>query len=256
MSDKFLSDFQEPPRPEFARSLYKRIHTPMKTQHAPVRRFALGTTLAALALTLTLVFSPTARAFASQLLAGIGNWFFSDDPTYAEQYEAQINSGETAADPVTAEPVDWQTPSLLTLADASAQAGFSVADLQGVPASLPLVYRFVTLPDEQNPFTRVTTTYCNDENSLVFTQTVYESGAEASTLPVGDAEVSEVTVQDVTGLWIENVRLSTYINADNQVEPKYANLLVWEVNGVEYWLQSTPGMSQADMLALANSVMP
>jgi len=119
-----------------------------------------------------------------------------------------------------------------------------------------LMARYVTLPGANNPFTCVTTTYSNGQQNLAFSQSVYQPGAASQTLPVGESPVVEITVQGVTGLWVENLRLSTYADENNQVAPQYANLLVWEKAGVEYGLQSTPGLSQEEMLLMANSAVP
>jgi hypothetical protein len=257
MTDQFLSNFQEPPRPEFADALSQRINTPMKTQSIPLRRFALGLSLAALVLVLTLIFSPAARAYAQGLILKIGNLFITHEPTYAEQFETRINSGTPTVTPASSPvPIEWQAPPLLTLDEASTQAGFPVTDISNLPGNLPLVARFVTLPDTENSFTCVTATYSDGQQNLVFGQTVYQSKAASQTLPVGASPVVQVTVQNVNGLWIDNLRLSTYVDENNQIAPQFANLLVWEKDGVEYWLQSTPGLPQEEMLVIANSVKP
>ena len=255
MNDQFLSNFQEPPRPEFADALYQRINAPMKAKL--MQRWATGFALAALSVTLMLAFSPQARAYAQALILKIGNLFITHEPTYAEQFETRINSGTPTVTPASSPiPVEWQAPPLLTLEEASTQAGFSVADIANLPGNLPLMARYVTLPDANNPFTCVTTTYSNGQENLTFSQTVYQSGAASQTLPVGESPVVEITVQGVTGFWVENLRLSTYVDENNQVAPQYANLLVWEKAGVEYGLQSTPGLSQDEMLLIANSAAP
>jgi hypothetical protein len=254
MNDQFLSNFQEPPRPEFADALYQRINTPMKSQSIPLRRFALGLSLA---LVLALIFSPAARTYAQGLLLQIGRLFISHEPTYAEQFETKINSETPTVTPVSSPvPIEWQAPPLLTLAEASTQAGFPVAEITEPLGNLQLVARYVTLPEAEKHFTRVTTTYSSGEFNLGFSQTAYQPNAASQTLPIGALPITQVTVQGVNGIWIENLRLSTYVDENNQVAPQYANLLVWEKDGVENWLQSTPGLSQEKMLAIANSITP
>ncbi len=253
MNDEFLNQ-QQPPRPEFTAALYQRINTPMKTS-SPLRRFVPG--IALLALILTLVFSASVRAYAQEIFTQIGQWLISDEPTYAEQFETQINletpTVHSTADPI---PLEWQAPPLLTLAEATAEAGFPVFEMTALPENLQLVARFVTLPDEENPFTRVTTTYHSSTANLVLSQTSYLPDASPQTLPIGESPTQPITVQEVSGLWIEALRLSTYVDDNNQVAPQFANLLIWEKDGFEFWLQSTPGLPQADMLAIANAIEP
>jgi hypothetical protein len=73
-------------------------------------------------------------------------------------------------------------------------------------------------------------------------------------MPVGDATVTGTTVQGVDGTWIEGLRLSTYVDDQNKVAPQFANVLIWEKDGFEFWLQSTPGLSLEDMLKIAESI--
>jgi hypothetical protein len=257
MNDEFLSNFQEPPRPEFAEALHQRITHPMKTQSMPLRRLATGFVLVALTLLLALVLSPGLRVYAQETLLRIGRLFISNEPTYAEQFEAKIHNGTPSAIPVASpEPIEWQAPPLLSLSEASEQAGFSVAEIGNPPGALKMVARYVSLPDAVNPFTRVTTTYSSGSANLVFSQTVYKPEAASPTLPVGEAPVAQVSIQGVKGVWIENLRLSTYVDENKRVVPLFANLLIWEKNGCEYWLQSNPGLSQAEMLAIATSIKP
>jgi len=272
MNDSFLSNFRESPRPEFARALYVRIDTPLKTTYAPGhrlallmgwsspaprRQLALGIGLSALVLLLALALLPPARAYAAELVLRIGRLFITREPTYAEQFEAKINragpTGEPAASP---SPLEWQAPPLLSLADASAQAAFPAAEISFQPSSLPMVARYVTLPGDEGLFTRVTTVYSDDQNNLVFSQTAYPPEAPTQTLPVGESPAAEVALQGGEGVWIENLRLSTYVDENNRVAPRFASLLVWEKDGFEYWLQATPGRPLPEMLAIAESIQP
>jgi len=229
----------------------------MKTQSPSLRRLAPVFALVALTLLLALIFSPSVRVYAQEIFLQIGRLFISREPTYAEQFEAKINSGTPSPTPaVSPEPLEWQAPALLGLAEASRQAGFPVAEITDPPGDLTMVMRYVSLPDAENLFTRVTTTYSSGEKHLVFSQTVYKPEAIAQKLPVGEAPVTQVSVQSVSGVWIENLRLSTYVDENNLVAPRFANLLIWEKDGCEYWLQSTPGLSQAEMLVIATSIQP
>jgi hypothetical protein len=255
MNDDFLTRFQKSPRPEFEAALYKKINKPMRTENHAIGYLRTAVALAALFLVLLFVFSPTARAFAQQGIIQLGRLLISHDPTYAEQFETRINSGTPTAtrepDPA---PVEWQAPPLLTVDEASTQAGFPSRQIGSLPENLSIVARFITQPDSVNRFTQVTTTCHSQEFILVFNQRLYEPDSAQQVMPVGDATVTEITVQGVKGNWIEELRLSTYVDDQNKVAPKFANVLVWEKDGFEFWLQSTPGLSLEDMLKIAESI--
>lgn len=257
MNDHFLYEFQEKPRAKYADALYHKINNPLiKTfRYSANRRVAVSFLLAILVLVLTVLFIPPARVIAQEIIQRIGNLFITNQPTYAEKFETAINSATPSPSPsARPEVVDWQAPGLLSMDEAAAQAGFQVAYLSQIPDLFTVVYRFVSTPDPQNQYTQVTTTFSNGIQNLAFSQTVYQPDAIPQTLPVGESPVTQITVQGVDGLWIENLRLSTYVDENNLVDPQFANLLVWEVSGMEYALQSTPGLSQAEMLEIANSM--
>ena len=255
MNDDFLNRFQKPPRIEFAATLYKRINQPMKTQKPASLRLRTAFIVVTVLLVAMFAFSPVVRAFARQGIIQLRQLLISHDPTYAEQFESRINSGTPTA---TLEPdlptVEWQAHPLLTLEEASIQAGFPAYQVSDVPENASVVMRFVSLPDANNRFTRITTTYQSSETTLVFTQTSYESDSAEQVLPAGNATVTTVTVQGVQGTWIEGLRLSTYVDENNKVALQYANLLIWEKDGFEFQLQSTPGLSLEELLKIAKSI--
>src|SRR5262249_17357090 len=78
MNDDFLNKFRKEPRPEFATALYERIHKRMQihTKTWTMRVAALTLSLPAL-LMMTLLLSPSARAFAQGLLHQIGGYDFT-----------------------------------------------------------------------------------------------------------------------------------------------------------------------------------
>lgn len=253
MDDRFLYDFQAAPRPVFARALYGRLSA--QPRRFAIRRLAWAGWLAALALAAALAFSPSARALARDMILRFGGWIFSNSPTYAEQFERRINSGTptTTPDPT---PLEWQAPPLLSADQAEASAGFPVYQIGSLPGGFSLVARSASPPAADRPFAQITTTWQRGDDLLVLVQTRYEPGAAAQELPVGEASVTQVTVQGVDGVWIEGMRLATWVDGTNHVVPKYANLLVWEKDGFEFWLQSTPGLPLEEMLALAAPVGP
>jgi hypothetical protein len=44
------------------------------------------------------------------------------------------------------------------------------------------------------------------------------------------------------------------VDDQNKVAPQFANILIWEKDGFEFWLQSTPGLSLEDMMKIAESI--
>jgi hypothetical protein len=255
MNDDFLTRFQKSPRPEFESALHKRINKPMGTENHSIRHLGTAVAAAALFLVLLFAFSPTVRVFAQQGVIQLGRLLISHDPTYAEQFETRINSGTPTAttepDPV---PVEWQAPPLLTVDEASTQAGFPTRQIGSLPENMNIVARFITQPDSVNFSTQITTTYQSGGLVLVFGQRLYEPDSTQQVMPVGDATVTGTTVQGVDGTWIEGLRLSTYVDDQNKVALQFANVLIWEKDGFEFWLQSTPGLSLEDMLKIAESI--
>lgn len=252
--DQFLYDFQKAPRAEFASGLYQKISATRRFQH---QRLALSFGLAALLLAMVLLVSPPARGFAQDVINRLSSLFISNQPTYAGKFEATLQSMDPAAPAETlGAPVEWQAPGILTLEEARSLAGFQVAEIKDLPEELTLVVRAFNPADELNPLRSVTSTFQSAGQTLVFSQAALDANAGTAALPVGESPVAAVMVQGVEGVWIENLRLSTYVDENQQVTPAYANLLIWERDGFQFWLQSNPGLSLETMLQMANSVSP
>lgn len=252
--DQFLYDFQKAPRAEFASGLYQKISANRRVQP---QRLALSFGLTALLLAMVLLVSPPARGFAQDVINRLSSLFISHEPTYAEQFEATLQSVDPAAPTETlGAPVEWHAPGILTLEEACSLAGFEVAEIKALPEGLALVMRAFNPADELNPLSHITSTFQSGGQTLVFSQAALDANAGTATLPVGESPVAAVTVQGVQGVWIENLRLSTYVDENQQVAPAYANLLIWERDSFQFWLQSNPGFSLETMLQMANSVSP
>lgn len=255
MNDDFLYKFRKAPKPEFVSSLYKNINSPMQTASHPGLQLKKLSLAGSLILLMILLLTPPVRASAWQGVINLGRIFFSSKPTYAEQFEDRMNN---EAFPPTVAPdaaaMEWQAPPLLTQLEASNQAGFQALQISRLPADFEMVARYVTLPVDQTSAVKVTTSYQSGDQLLVFSQTRYEPGAQPLVLPVGDAAISEVTVQNTTGTWISGLRLSTYVDEQNTLVAKYANVLAWEEGNFEFWLQSTPGLPLENMLEIAESI--
>lgn len=248
--DQFLYGFQQEPRPAFAGKLFQRLMRAGPARPAVQRRLVWGFFAIGLFLVAFILVSPGARVYAQNLLYQIGHLVLSDAPTYAEQYEAALQAATPTASgsPVV---VEWQANPLLTIDEAAAQAGFAVAELTGVPEDMALVTRMVNPPDAQNPYTAVITTYQSAGQTIIFRQLAYLPGVDPQTLPVGEALVKEVQVRGSAGLWLENLRLSTFVDPNNKVAPQYASLLRWSEAAFEFELMANPGLALDEMLQMA-----
>jgi hypothetical protein len=214
--------------------------------------YALG---GSLILLFTLLLAPPVRVNAWQGVINLGRIFFSHEPTYAERFEDRINNEALpSTDALDSTAVEWQELSLLSQMEATNQAGFQVYQINQMPGDFKMVVRNVTLPNEETLNTKVTTTYQSGEQMLVFSQTRSDPDVSPQVLPVGDAEISEVDVQNTTGTWISGLRLSTYVDEQNTLVAQYANVLAWEKDNFEFWLQSSPGLSLENMLEIADSI--
>jgi len=84
MNDDFLNEFREPPRPEFARSLYRKLSREIQLSTAPSQRaqtmrvVARVLVVVALAIGLTLLFVPDARVALAQFIQNIAGFTFKE----------------------------------------------------------------------------------------------------------------------------------------------------------------------------------
>jgi hypothetical protein len=254
MNDHFLSTFKKEPSEAFSRALYQHLSVIEEKKRPATISFAFAGLMLLLSMMIILLVFPTARVYAQELIHKLGNLILSNEPTYAEQFETKI-ANEAIQNTVEKGPaISWQPPQLLSITEASQKAGFAIVEINRLPADYNLVVRDVWLPDNDNRFISVITTYQSQKSTLVLGQCSYEPNAPSKTLPVGEVGIKEVLVMGEKGYWVERLRLSTYVNEKNEVEPMYANLLVWEMDGFEFTLQSTPGLSLNTMLTYAESL--
>ncbi len=253
MDDSFLTNYYRNPRKAFADELYQKINRHDQRLALFTHRKILFGFLTTVLLALVVSVFPPTRAMAEAVYHGFIGWFFSHTPTYAELYETRL----LTATPTRAEmypTVEWTVPTNLSIEAASAQAGFPVYEITAFPADATMQARQVIQPDEVNRFTSIISSYQMESVTIVLTQTQYEPDAVAREMPVGDSPVVAVMIGEMDATWIEDLRLSTTVEDMNKVAKKYANELVWEDNGYEFWLQSTPGLPMAVMLSLAETV--
>lgn len=256
MNDNFIYQFQKNPGPSFTNTLYAQLNTMPGSKIIPFRRnLVTGMLATALVLVGTFLVYPPARALASNVSQQIGHLLILAEETFAAQFDREINSSaSTRTFLVSQEPVPWQPAEMLSVADASSRAGFQAVVPVDLPAGFDLSARTTAPADELNPFTSITTIYSHAEDTFTLIQKRYASPTAHQTLPVGDAKVTDQTVQGVDGYWIEGLRLSTYVDEANHVSERYANVLVWQKGDQEFWLQSSPGLPLDVMLSAANSI--
>jgi hypothetical protein len=257
MNDDFLKKMRKPPRREFANELYMRISKPMNEPSHTVepfvlRRVALATGIVSLVLLLTLMVSPTARAFAQDQIRQIGALIFQ--PIDRESTSWPI----VTAQPTSIAPGDTNPPENATLLeDASRLSGFDVL----APEYLPEGYAVdsVWSIDKRESGIYVVSTFRNDANSqfLLLNQIDYESGANFVQTYADNEQVSDVSVRQQAGVWITGRLMAdpTDHRPNSQAEPQLypTNWLVWEESGITYALFGN-GLSQAEMVRIAESL--
>ena len=255
MSDQFLYEFQKQPSTAFSNHLYDRINPSRTRIRKIIPGLAYGFGCFLLGLVLLFSVSPAVRVYAQEMIYRIGQWLISYQPTAAEQFENKLDAGEIGvSDTSGSEGIKWQAPVWMEVDEAEALVGFKVFQLELDNIKAEPLFREVQTDIVENTAAYVSTVYRIQGGNLVFTQTEIVTGHELTELPVGEAKVEKVALSDGEAYWIEGLRLSTYVNEENKVEPKYANILVWEDDGFELWLQTSPGFVLEDMLLLAQGI--
>lgn len=227
MNDDFLNQFREPPRSEFAASLYKRISKPMITQPYAVfrRRLALTFTALAVALTLILIASPDARAFAQTFLRQIGVLTLDSRPVGEHVIVAPPSAEQMAQAGATATPIPPASQSAAPLERAIAEAGF----LPYLPGYLPDGFSQVSiaaaeyLDDQQiNLGTGIFADYRSEIDGYLSIQTSRFDGREQS-IPTGGLSITDVSVNGQSGVWIEGLPFESSLTPSCTV-----NMLLWQ----------------------------
>lgn len=209
------------------------------------RHFSL-TAAATLMLVLLVLVIPPLNAFAQDILRQIGNLSLTNSPTLAER-ELNDLQDTTSDTPLV----------LLTLEEASNQAGFAVLTPSYVPTDFTLVYRVV---EESDSAKMVMTTYQlarnpKEDQSIWVYQGIVPDNQE---YPVGDAAVVDVTVRGLPGVWVENVVTGVEYSAaadhtNGQSTLLRSNFLFWEENGFLFAIQS-PVLGLDETLKVAESL--
>jgi len=242
--DKFFTQFQEAPRPEFAAALYKRISKPMDTpkNRIPMRRMALTFTALFVFLIAAAFAYPPARAQALSLLRQIGVFIIDTQPPAVQQPTA------VPPDP-TAKPLTAQSA-----AEAGRLAGFTVMVPQNLPDGYVQQGLLGILPNAGGKI--VSSTYANStrEAFILINQYHYNPGDSFVDNVSANETVQDVEVRNHKGLWITGRMMSSPIAGQpNTGSLRPTNWLRWEENGIVYSIMSD-GLTFEEMLQLAQDL--
>lgn len=239
MNEDFLNKLRKEPQAEFVAALYQRINEPMQiqTKTRTVRLAALALCMPAL-LILTLLLSPSARAFAQGLLHQVGGFVFTQgtprpDPGKAPspiQIVRTFNS-------VSIETTRF-VPQARDVSEASRMAGFEVLHPTYLPDGFSAMSNWFVV--SQGHGKEVTNGYRDSANNfVVLNQWKYGPGDSRQTY--AREQIIDVTVRGQPGVWLPA-----------PASPG-KNALVWEESGITYSLL-TDSLSLDEMLKVAESL--
>lgn len=226
MNDDFLNQFREPPRSEFAASLYQRI-SKMYTQPNIFLRRRLAWTFSVLVamLTITLAVSPSARALAADLLRQIGVLTLDSRPVGEPVIIAPPSAEQLARANATATPISPASQFGAPLERAVAEAGF----LPYLPGYLPDGFSQVSivaaeyLDDQQiGHGMGIFADYRSETDGYLSIQTSRFDGREQN-IPTGGLSLTDVTVHGQSGVWIEGLPFESSLTPSRTI-----NMLLWQ----------------------------
>ncbi len=239
MNDDFLNKFRKEPRPEFASALYQRINKPMQTQSKQRALRLAALTLSILAvLTVTILISPSARAFAQGLLERVGGYAFTlgvpqRDASRVPDPISIVRTSDSVAIHITGNVLSANDPT-----EAGKLAGFAVL----APSYLPSAYTamsdwFVTT---EGNGTVVTNGYRDTTNNFLIVNQWKVGDGDLKTY--AREQIVDVAVRGRSGVWFPDPSA-----------PNGKEALVWEENGITYSLLSN-SLSLDEMLKVAESL--
>jgi hypothetical protein len=235
MSDEFLKQFRERPRPEFAEALYQKINRPRRSI-IMLKRLAFTAIALALAVATLFAVSPQARAAFLALIEEIGGIDF----VVTEEYPGSGGRVETVPSEV------------VSLEEARQRLPYTF----GLPTWVPEGY---TLQSEVELLSTDGTESRNDvtliwENEIGSRIYLYvRPGGEGRSWIVGPEGVEEVTLNGepaalIRGAW--NAHTKEY-----DLDPSMLQL-TWEQDEVQYNLTyfTSSDFSDADAIRMAESI--
>lgn len=227
MNDDFLNQFLEPPRPEFAASLYQRISKKMNTQSKalPFRRLAVTFAVLVAMLTITLAASPGARALATDFLRQIGVLGLSERPAGEPVLIESPSPEQLAQAEATSTPFSPSSQSGTPLERAVAEAGFQPF----LPGYLPAGFSQVSIVAAQYVDDQqvghgmgVFADYVSSTDGYISIQTSRFDGRSID-VPTGGLSVTDVTVNGQTGAWVEGLAFHSPHSSSQTI-----NMLLWQ----------------------------
>ncbi|HEY1016439.1 MAG TPA: hypothetical protein VGE07_27260 [Herpetosiphonaceae bacterium] len=223
---------------------------------ASPRRRALTTfaIAAGLLLALTLSIAPGRSALAA-MLRQIGLIRVTDEPTVADELDGQPMP---FWDPEAPAPTPLPAPTVLSDSAAEQAFGAAVYEPGWLPAGFGLQVREVlggaagatALAFYTNPAQ-------GGDTGPAFVKLSQTSGdpAQASSLAIGQAPTSDVTVRGQAGLWVDQAALMFKADGAGNITGAGINLLIWSEGANTFVLESNQ-LGQADLLAIAEALQP
>ncbi|MDP3451237.1 MAG: hypothetical protein Q8R87_11710 [Anaerolineaceae bacterium] len=214
---------------------------------------------------------PPVRAFAQEIVQNIGNFFFVDQPTDAENYVATMQSGTptTTPDPTIVAKITPQffETKILSVADASAKAGYAVYTIGEMPDRYTLSTRDVLFTGQtittDTSYRMVLDPPLNDGLQfaaiIALAQTLTNEATNPWITGTGDIPVIEVSVRGVKGAWIEQIPIYPFQNEEGEWDYARWNQLIWSENGFTFVLQTnlpTNMLSPDELIKIAESIKP
>jgi hypothetical protein len=256
-------------RYELRQELLRRINAREASASQPVRptrtlsaRRKLAYAVVMLGLLALIVWSvPPLRSFAQDVIRTVGKISITDKPTWVEQQNEMLAQGTPLPTFTPVTPNSSRSPRLLSLEEASQEAGFQALAPGYVPSGYALSEQAVFTDDDE---TQVSIFYDdeamvskpgpvgpNGRDFLIIQEMRWREGAEASDWSVGSAHVTDVTVRDQPGIWVEGM-VST-VRTDQITISAPGNMLLWEENGLTIVIQ-THSLPLDEMLKVAESL--
>lgn len=240
----------------------------MKTFFPRPRYRALSVSLALIAILVlvTLTVKPV-RALAQEIIRQIGNFALSNAPTDAEQYVATFESGApTPTIDLQRVISEEQIAGRLTVAQASAKAGFPVYDAGYVPVGYQLASRDVLTSTQS---TNIDVSYRMELDPplhngqqmagiIAVEQILVYNGTQAWDKAVGDTPLIDVTVRGQPGVWLEQVPVIPFQNEQGEWDYARWNQLIWVEAGYTFTIQTNmPSdlLPLDELLKIAESLM-
>ncbi len=254
----FLTQLRKSPSKEFAADLYKRINKPMPKQTTTnffsMRRAAFAISALALIIFVTLLASPSVRAFAGEQIRQFGAIFLT-----TEESSIPASGAETLAQPqpTIAAPPEITAEFVKNAAEASEIAGFDVL----APAYLPDGY------SENRPWSvdnregsiYVVSSYRNldGRHFLMMNQTKFAEDAHFEQELGSNESMTDVMIGDNAGVYLTG-RIMAHPDLAIQAQSEETVMittswLIWEAEGITYTFFGD-GLNQDQLIQIAKSL--